>query len=134
MILNGFSNFKNFSDLPDSFTNGLQESLQEIYIALQENLSSGVISGPAKVNNTEEFLGNFEYLRDCLNQKIPKFTEMYRQLKFQFVPNANNKENRDEVVEAQKLSLKTLIATNKARLDQFIDAIKHQEIIENIII
>jgi ATP-dependent helicase/nuclease subunit A len=55
---------------------------------------------------------------------------MYRQLKFQFVPNANNKENRDEVVEAQKLSLKTLIATNKARLDQFIDAIKHQEIIE----
>ena len=130
-FLNGFSNFKNFSDLPDSFTNGLQESLQEIYIALQENLSSGVISGPAKVNNTEEFLGNFEYLRDCLNQKkFQKFTEMYRQLKFQFVPNANNKENRDEVVEAQKLSLKTLIATNKARLDQFIDAIKHQEIIE----
>jgi ATP-dependent helicase/nuclease subunit A len=51
-------------------------------------------------------------------------------MKFQFVPNANNKDNRDEVLEAQKLSLKTLITTNKARLDQFIEAIKHQDIIE----
>ncbi|MDN5413151.1 MAG: helicase-exonuclease AddAB subunit AddA, partial [Lactococcus raffinolactis] len=78
-----------------------------------------------------EFLANFEYLYDCLGQKqFQKFAEFYRQMKFQFVPNANNKDNRDEVLEAQKLSLKTLITTNKARLDQFIEAIKHQDIIE----
>lgn len=130
-FLNGFSTYQSFTDLPDTFTNGLQESLQEIYRALLENLSSGVITGPAKINNTEEFLANFEYLYDCLGQKqFQKFAEFYRQMKFQFVPNANNKDNRDEVLEAQKLSLKTLITTNKARLDQFIEAIKHQDIIE----
>ena len=130
-FLNGFSTYQSFTDLPDTFTNGLQESLQEIYRALLENLSSGVITGPAKINNTEEFLAIFEYLYDCLGQKqFQKFAEFYRQMKFQFVPNANNKDNRDEVLEAQKLSLKTLITTNKARLDQFIEAIKHQDIIE----
>ena len=130
-FLNGFSTYQSFTDLPDTFTNGLQESLQEIYRALLENLSSGVITGPAKINNTEEFLANFEYLYDCLGQKqFQKFAEFYRQMKFQFVPNVNNKDNRDEVLEAQKLSLKTLITTNKARLDQFIEAIKHQDIIE----
>ena len=130
-FLNGFSTYQSFTDLPDTFTNGLQESLQEIYRALLENLSSGVITGPAKINNTEEFLANFEYLYDCLGQKqFQKFAEFYRQMKFQFVPNANNKDNRDEVLEAQKLNLKTLITTNKARLDQFIEAIKHQDIIE----
>ncbi len=130
-FLNGFSTYQSFTDLPDTFTNGLQESLQEIYRALLENLSSGVITSPAKINNTEEFLANFEYLYDCLGQKqFQKFAEFYRQMKFQFVPNANNKDNRDEVLEAQKLSLKTLITTNKARLDQFIEAIKHQDIIE----
>lgn len=130
-FLNGFSTYQSFTDLPDTFTNGLQESLQEIYRALLENLPSGVITGPAKINNTEEFLANFEYLYDCLGQKqFQKFAEFYRQMKFQFVPNANNKDNRDEVLEAQKLSLKTLITTNKARLDQFIEAIKHQDIIE----
>lgn len=130
-FLNGFSTYQSFTDLPDTFTNGLQESLQEIYRALLENLSSGVITGPAKINNTEEFLANFEYLYDCLGQKqFQKFAEFYRQMKFQFVPNANNKDNRDEVLEAQKLSLKTLITTNKARLDQFIEAIEHQDIIE----
>lgn len=130
-FLNGFSTYQSFTDLPYTFTNGLQESLQEIYRALLENLSSGVITGPAKINNTEEFLANFEYLYDCLGQKqFQKFAEFYRQMKFQFVPNANNKDNRDEVLEAQKLSLKTLITTNKARLDQFIEAIKHQDIIE----
>ncbi len=130
-FLNGFSTYQSFTDLPDTFTNGLQESLQEIYRALLENLSSGVITGPPKINNTEEFLANFEYLYDCLGQKqFQKFAEFYRQMKFQFVPNANNKDNRDEVLEAQKLSLKTLITTNKARLDQFIEAIKHQDIIE----
>lgn len=130
-FLNGFSTYQSFTDLPDTFTNGLQESLQEIYRALLENLSSGVITGPAKINNTEEFLANFEYLYDCLGQKqFQKFAEFYRQMKFQFVPNANNKDNRDEVLEAQKLSLKTLITTNKARLDQFIETIKHQDIIE----
>ena len=130
-FLNGFSTYQSFTDLPDTFTNGLQESLQEIYRALLENLSSGVITGPAKINNTQEFLANFEYLYDCLGQKqFQKFAEFYRQMKFQFVPNANNKDNRDEVLEAQKLNLKTLITTNKARLDQFIEAIKHQDIIE----
>ena len=130
-FLTGFSTYQTFADLPDTFTKGLQESLQEIYQALLENLASGVITGPAKINNTEEFLANFEYLYDCLGQKqFQKFAAFYRQMKLQFVPNANNKDNRDEVLEAQKLGLKTLIAANKARLDQFIEAIKHQDVIE----
>ena len=130
-FLTGFSTYQTFADLPDTFTNGLQESLLDIYRALQENLASGVITGPAKINNTEEFLANFAYLYDCLGQKqFQKFADFYRQMKLQFVPNANNKDNRDEVLEAQKLSLKTRIATNKARLDHFLEAIKHQDIIE----
>ncbi|GHU35835.1 ATP-dependent helicase/nuclease subunit A [Bacilli bacterium] len=130
-FLNGFSTYQKFTDLPDTFTNGLQENLHDMYRALEENLASGVITGKAKIDNTAEFLANYEYLHDCLNQKeFQKFADFYRQMKFQFVPNANNKDNRDEALEAQKLSLKTLIAANKARLDQFIEAIKHQETIE----
>ncbi|MDR1606662.1 MAG: helicase-exonuclease AddAB subunit AddA [Streptococcaceae bacterium] len=130
-FLNGFSNYKTYADLPDRFTDGLQDSLFQIYKALQDNLSSGVIVGKAKIANAETFISNFESLRDALNQKqFQNFVDCYRQIKFQFVPNANNKEDRDEGVEEQKRSLKSLIVSNKARLDQFIDTIKHQVIVE----
>ncbi|GFH41592.1 ATP-dependent helicase/nuclease subunit A [Lactococcus hodotermopsidis] len=130
-FLKGFSNYQTYADLPDRFTAGLQESLHIVYRALQENLASGLITGKAKIENTENFLGNYEFLIDCLTAKnFQKFIKLYKEMKFQFVPNANNKENRDEVLESQKETLKELISVNKNRLDEFVDSIKHQEIIE----
>ncbi|GFH40494.1 helicase-exonuclease AddAB subunit AddA [Lactococcus insecticola] len=130
-FLTGFATFATFSDLPDRFTAGLQESLHTIYQAVMDNLASGLITGKAKIENAENFLGNFEFLIDCLTSKdYQKFAMLYKDMKFQFVPNANNKENRDEALEAQKAALKSLVTENKNTLDQFIDAVRHQDIIE----
>ena len=131
-FMTGFSKYQKYTELPDRFTDGLQESLSDIYRILEANLASGLITGKAKIANTQEFLGNYDYLSSCLKEKKFKdFLTLYRELKFQFVPNANNKDNRDEGVELQKKEIKALITTNKERLDAFVESIKHQEIIEN---
>lgn len=130
-FMTGFSMYKKFADLPDVFTDGLQESLADVYRILEANLTSGLITGKAKVANTQEFLGNYEYLSTCLTEKhFKSFLTSYQALKFQFIPNANNKEDRDEAIELQKKATKNLIAAHKVRLDAFAESIKHQEIIE----
>lgn len=130
-FLKGYDTFQQFADLPDQFTIGLPETLLDIYKLLTENLASGVISGKAKIENTEAYLSSYDTLHLALQEKdFQHFIDLYCQLKFQFVPNANNKENRDEALEAQKLSLKTQLANHKAKLDAFVEAMKHQEIIE----
>lgn len=130
-FLNGFDTYQKYSDLPNSFTIGLQESLLDIYKLLQDHLASGLITGKAKIANSEDYLLNYEALKTSLLEKeFTEFAEIYQQIKFQFIPNANNKEDRDEELEAQKRQLKTRLAANKARLDDFIEQLKHQEVIE----
>ena len=130
-FLTGFSTIGSYADLPDRFTDGLQDILFQIYQILDENLTTGLITGKAKISNTEEFLGNYDYLVACLEQKsFPKFADFYQQLKFQFIPNANNKETRDEALESQKKSLKASLDTYRKNLDEFVEAIRHQAIIE----